>query len=171
MTARRSCQHAARRAARALNAFSACLLTMAAHAGTPGRLGSGYARAQHLTPLAGHWAYCRDAQRGPIDIGAMEFPADADSDGDGFSDSQEVTTGTEADRYVLRLKGGWNLISICRKPTDSSPHAVFGRGALFGPVWQWAGDHYEKTVSLEPLLAYWYTPSRTPRLMWCCREG
>ena len=115
----------------------------------------GYIRAQHVTPLAGHWAYCRDAQRGSIDIGAMEFPADADSDGDGFSDSQELANGTEADRYVLRLRAGWNLISICRKPTDNSPNAIFGRGTLLGPMWQWAGDHYERAVSLEPLLGYW----------------
>ena len=85
----------------------------------------------------------------------MEFPADADSDGDGYSDSQEATNGTEADRYVLRLRAGWNLVSICRKPTDSSPHAIFGRGNTLGPVWLWAGDHYEQAVSLEPQLGYW----------------
>ena len=68
---------------------------------------NGHARAQRVTPMAGHWTYCRDAQPGPF---------------------QE-----------LRQCGR-------RSPSGDSVRAQ---------IWLWAGDHYEKTVSLEPLLGYW----------------
>ncbi|NOY79436.1 MAG: hypothetical protein GXP31_00375 [Kiritimatiellaeota bacterium] len=80
---------------------------------------------------------------------------DADPDRDGSTNADEFRDGTDPTRYVLRLRPGWNLISLAdARPADCSPTAVLG-GRVAGPAWVWNGREYRPANALRPRRGHW----------------
>jgi hypothetical protein len=83
--------------------------------------------------------------------------ATADSDGDGVTDADEVTAGTDPELYALTMRPGWNLVSIARRPADNTLVGIFGAhaGEVEGPAWIWRDGEYLPKDRLEPDLGHW----------------
>jgi hypothetical protein len=56
--------------------------------------------------------------------------------------------------FDLRLKPGWNLISVPLLPVDNNPAAVL-RNPRPGPVWSWQQGRFAAAEMMEPLQGYW----------------
>ncbi len=116
--------------------------------------GEAYDAAEDILPLAGQWVYSPAEDTVSIDIGAMDFPDSPDTDGDGLADSVEEDIGTDPERYAIELHPGWNLVSVCRVPTDNTPEAIFGDKIIM-PVWKWQDGKYKRAEQIKPLKGYW----------------
>lgn len=79
---------------------------------------------------------------------------DSDADGDGFSNRHESLNGTDPHRYVVKLKAGWNCISIAGVPRDNSVRAILGRQHT-GPVWAWVDGAFQRVNELLPYRGHW----------------
>jgi len=112
-----------------------------------------YIYAHDVLPLCGHWAYCTADASTEVVIDQQSITG-VDTDGDGFSDAQEVELNTDPAVCLLVLKAGWNLVSLARLPDDHSVYGLFGR-YIRGPAWIWNGTVYEQADELLPLRGHW----------------
>lgn len=113
-----------------------------------------YAAATELQPSRGYWVFAPAASNVLIPT-----PAGQDSDGDGYSDAEEVAMGTNPGEYALRLDLGWNLVSLARQPTDNRASAIFGSHTV-GPAWAQRDGHLQPLSRLKPLQGFWvYSPA------------
>lgn len=119
-----------------------------------------YRKADALDPLSGTWVRLISGAGQTIPLHDAVFPEDADSDGDGFSDSQEMARQTDPNRYQLAISPGWNIISLARLPEDCSPEAVLGPGAI---CWEWRDGRFRRATELCPTRGYCYHSSTPPR--------
>ncbi len=88
-----------------------------------------------------------------------------DFDGDGFSNVQEQTRGSNPAEYVIHLNQGWNSVAIARLPENNSVTDIFtdpatGKRCILGNVWTWNGNQFFPVTELFPLRGYWiYSPA------------
>jgi len=116
--------------------------------------GDHYDPAEEIHPLRGHWVFCSAVNGETVDLAGLAYPADEDSDGDGFTDAQEATNETDPNDYSLALTPGWNLVSIAGLPANNTVLAVLG-SHVFGPVWTWDGVHYVAADAMLSMRGYW----------------
>lgn len=113
-----------------------------------------YLEVQDLYPLAGTWVFSHMEESIEVNFDALEFPPDDDADGDGLSESQELTRGTDPEEYYITLTAGWNLVSLSRVPEDNSVQAIFG-DAVVSKAWVWEDGCYHATDRLLPWRGHW----------------
>ena len=116
--------------------------------------GDTYVSVENVVPVEGQWLFLSQSQAREIHLDQMLFPVDADSDGDGFSDSQEALHETDPGEYGIALLEGWNLVSLARVPEDNSVQSMFGE-TVSGEAWTWYDGSYVPTDQLLSLRGYW----------------
>lgn len=94
---------------------------------------------------------------GGYELQAVAGQATAGSLGDG-SDALTLASGYGAiyavHAFTLRLRLGWNLISIPLQPLDPASQRVLPDTAC-GPLWRWEEGGYEPASRVLPMHGYW----------------
>ena len=111
-----------------------------------------YSSSTELQPLRGQWVYCPSGAGAQVNLSMLDYPADADTDGDGVPDAQD----SDPNGYVITLRQGWNNISLASLPEDNSVQTILGTRPT-GTVWVWDGTRYlptDQLLSLRGHLVY-----------------
>jgi len=96
-------------------------------------------------------------------VDLADLVPDADLDRDGFTNYDELLTGTSPLHYVIPLETNWNLLGFAYAPRDPRPSIVFcdpyGGPVTIGPAWEWDTDahtsSYSRVTELVPGCGYW----------------
>ena len=91
-----------------------------------------------------------------IHFGDIDQNPNNDFDGDGFSNLQEFLNGSDPKSYTLKLKPGWNLISVAGIPTEDTIESVFSEVEISPIAWTWVDGKFVPVNSVsDPLQGYW----------------
>ena len=78
-----------------------------------------------------------------------------DSDGDGSSNLQEFTNGSDPTRYEINLSQGWNLVSFARLPNNNTVANIFAEIPISNSIWMWDEGRFNVCSDLNSQRGYW----------------
>jgi subtilase family serine protease len=84
-------------------------------------------------------------------------PEDTIPDQNRSNNMAQKIFATASKSFVLRLKTGWNMVSLPLVPLNSSVYSVFGNISTLNtkPVVKWFSPSFISVTELEPKIGYW----------------